>query len=150
MEDQELEEQERRDETDVVSDPALLSPPGSPPDGAVPGDVPRDVPPVLEQARAVVESVGLTDCAFVGEVTITAAATVDHAVDATVTTRATITAAVPAPVPDWVADLEPPNYRQWAIDSIRSSADPELFRPEEVPEDGPRWEQYTPGSWGAM
>jgi hypothetical protein len=102
------------------------------------------VPPPLEQVRAVVESV------LVGEVTITATATVDHAVDASVTTRATITAAVPAPVPDWVADLEPPNYRQWAIDSIRSGADLELFRPEEVPEDGPRWEQYTPGSWGAM
>jgi hypothetical protein len=135
MEDQELEEQERRDDTEVISGPASSSSP---------------VPSPLEQARAVVESVGLTDCAFVGAVAITATATVAHAVDASVTTRATITAAVPAPVPDWVADLEPPNYRQWAIDSIRSGADPELFRPEEVPEDGPRWEQYTPGSWGAM
>ena len=108
-------EQERSDETAVISGRASSSSP---------------VPSPLQQARAVVESVGLTDCAFVGKVTITATATVDHAADASVTTRATITAAVPAPVPDWVADLEPPNYREWATGYIEGGADPELFRPE--------------------
>jgi hypothetical protein len=80
-EDQELEEQERSDETEVVSGSAPLSPPCSTSTGdGFPERTFEPVPAPIEQAREVVESVGLTDAAFVAAVTITAVAEVTHPV----------------------------------------------------------------------